>query len=207
MSSTRLRKLIKQNPDVAVHCFKLLIAHNVLMSLYRRYIQPALESESARGRGFGSDKRVFYLQSVGVMKEALDAFSQVNKCRSFIGRELTNNMEFKKRMALLERVSDRKNPSSFYNRHLKPVRDRAAFHWNGVSAYLEDLVQKPDQEWPQMYDVPNNTPKSWEVIFPIADDFLSCYVPKDVSANFREMSQILDALSFYAQSIVSIEFR
>jgi len=203
----RLKELIRKNPDVAVHFFKLLIAHNALMSLYRKYVQPALESECARGRGFKSDKQIYYLLSVGIMKEALDAFRQVNQCHPFVPRELSNDKDFQLRRRLLEEAADKGNRNSFYSRYVKTIRDEAAFHWNGVSQYLTELAKKPDKNWPQLLDTPSVTPKSWEVIFPIADDFLHRYAQKNTSSesipeDVNKMFKVSDALCFYVQSII-----
>lgn len=188
---------------------RLLIAYNVINTLHGLYFfrldnDKALSEKREHTVGY---RTVHYLLSVGVLKEASDAFWELNRdTKLFQSRELRGNRRFQRARGTLERLLDKNNPNSFYRKYIQPVRDDAAFHWRRgqIEACLQQLCRKTSDQWPPLLVAYSS--KSLDTRFPIADLLLVRLQPRiytqrtavlnvkkvaDIVRNLREVTEIL----------------
>ncbi len=152
-----LRTLIQQFPTVAVELGRLLIAHNVLISLHHMYTA-LVESANTNPKPqefTEGDRTVHYFLVIGVLKEGLDAF-RVLHSNEWLSRQkaLIQDSEFQQLRFVLAIAADKSKAASFYNEYLKPTRDDAGFHWDRdrVKILLEDLINRfAEPEYPKLF--------------------------------------------------------
>jgi hypothetical protein len=126
---------------------RLMIGLNALGTLHRAM---QLTFTSGYMRRFGAhvamgDGVVLLAKTVATFKEAADQFhSTARILKELAGK---HDSRLKAEVESLERDLDKSDPTSFYTKQLKPIRDQIGFHWKR-SAVVEALEQRRDEPLP-----------------------------------------------------------
>ncbi|MFQ5658021.1 MAG: hypothetical protein ACE5G5_10800 [Candidatus Methylomirabilales bacterium] len=133
----------QKSPDVV----RLMIASNVIRSLQRAFLRVNSDDydQEVGPQIAAGDRLVIYLLTIGVLKEAMDAFRTLDSQGWFRNRI---NMVNKTTYERVAKACDKNNKSSLYARVAKPLRDEVAFHWkrNEIEAALRRLPKETAQD-------------------------------------------------------------
>lgn len=133
----------QSSPDIA----RLMIGANVIRSLQRAFLRISSDDydQEVGPRVATGDRLVVYLLTIGVLKEAMDAFRSLDSQGWFRKRINKVNKGTYERVAT---ACNRKDSSSLYTRVAKPLRDEVAFHWkrNEIEAALRRLPKETAQD-------------------------------------------------------------
>ena len=177
--ASKFKKLIADNLPVAVELSRLLIAHNVLISLNRMYDSHLRNTRPSLKESGDGDRLIHYLFTIGVLKEGLNAFHElIRKHHIWLDQQgtLEKDQEFKQLRVRLSELGDKSNPSGFYSQYIKQARDDAAFHWKSskIKNLLEQLVKTSDL--PKLLIAQSTL--ALDVRFVLADQLLVQLVPR-----------------------------
>jgi len=189
----KFKALAEQNLPVASELCRMFIFHNIFMSLNRMYgaLLKQNEDKPHQQELVEGDRAAHYFLTIGVLKEALDAFHVLNR-DGWISRQkaLNDDLEFQRIRANLSAITDKDNPDSFYRRYIEPARHDAAFHVDrdNIRQLLEQLVSKmEDDKLPKL--LVGYSAKARDFRFPIADQ-LWLYLPPWNPNSQEEMEEI-----------------
>lgn len=133
----------QMSPDIV----RLMIGANVVRSLQRAFLRISSDDydREVGPQVAAGDRVVLYLLTIGVLKEAMDAFRSLDSQSWFRNRI---NMVNKNTYERLAKACDKNDKSSLYDRVAKPLRDEIAFHWkrNEIEAAVRRLPKETAQD-------------------------------------------------------------
>ncbi len=194
----KLKALAERNLPLATELCRMLMFHNMLMSLNRMYaaLLKQNESEQYQQELVEGDRAAHYFLTIGVLKEALDAFHEFNGHRWISQQKsLQRDSEFQRIRANLIETVDKDNPNSFYCRYIRPTRDDAVFHLdrNIVQQSLEQLASKTeDGQLPKL--LVGYSSKARDFRFPIGDQ-LWLHLPPWNPNSQEEMEKVAEKVA------------
>ncbi len=133
----------QKSPDI----FRLMIGANVIRSLQRAFLSINRDDydQEVGPQIAAGDRLVIYLLTIGILKEAMDAFRSLDSQGWFRNRI---NMVNKNTYERVAKACDKNDKLSLYARVAKPLRDEVAFHWkrNEIEAALRRLPKETAQD-------------------------------------------------------------
>lgn len=122
---------------------RTMIAVNALLSMKRML----LDIDARKGDGLEAlqrgDRLINFLLSIGVLKEAMDAFKDI---KDWFEPYMRTDAE-KEAYDALCRACDKEDQASLYSRVVKPLRHGAGFHWELMRIQpILDFYRETDQK-------------------------------------------------------------
>jgi len=111
----------QKSPDIA----RLMIAANAIRSLQRVFLRVNSDhyDQEVGLQVAAGDRLVIYLLTIGILKEAMDAFRTLDS-QGWFANKIGGDI-----LKRIGKACDKNDDSSMYTRVTKPLRDEVAFHW------------------------------------------------------------------------------
>ena len=208
--SARLKELATTNQLIAVEICRLLIARNVLSSFTAMFLA-SLDDPRRRQKVFADgDRLVHFLYTVAVVKEALDSFLELDRCKWLQEQKLLkNNPRYQEIRNFLKNTVSSKDQNGFYKRFIEPTRCDAAFHWSRdkLGKAIGSLLERNVTEWPKLLLA--YSPKVRDSAYPLANQLLIRLPEWDVTHESMEhyvrvMAEVVSKITDFADALVTL---